>query len=89
MYTFHMLVSFYAQISIIGVALLVTVLPFLGFPHYLEKMLSGSLGFIIFCIAVTALYRGYVQILRREEKRVEQQEKREEKKQKVSRKEID
>jgi len=64
-----MLVSFYIQIIIICLALLVTLLPFLGFPLPLDKALTVILGASLLTVAVYSLYRGYVRILEREEKR--------------------
>lgn len=62
-------VSFYAQISIIGLSLLITVLPFLGLPQSWNRALTAIIGFLILGVATTALYRGYVKVMRREERR--------------------
>lgn len=62
-------VSFYAQISIIGLSLLITVLPFLGLPQSWDRALTAIIGFLVLGVATTALYRGYVKVMRREERR--------------------
>lgn len=74
-----MLVSFYVQISIILMSFLLVLLPFLGLPQSLDKALTAIFGSLIFGISVYALYRGYVRILKREEKRLEKYEVKEKK----------
>lgn len=74
-----MLVSFYVQISIITMSLLLVLLPFLGLPPSLDKALTTVFAFLILGVSVYALYGGYVRILRREEKRLEQQKQKDKK----------
>ncbi|MEX0909978.1 MAG: hypothetical protein WDZ75_01655 [Candidatus Paceibacterota bacterium] len=69
-----MLVSFYAQIFIIGMSLLVILLPFLGLPQTWDRALTTILGVLIFSVGLYALYGGYVRILKREERRLQEQE---------------
>lgn len=74
-----MLVSFYVQISIITMSLVLVLLPFVGLPPSLDKALTTVFAFLILGISVYALYGGYVRILKREEKRLEQQQQKEKK----------
>ena len=67
-----MLVSFYIQISIIAISFLLVLLPFLGLPQSFDRVLTAIFSALIFGISVYALYQGYVRVLRREEKRLEQ-----------------
>ncbi|MEX0933163.1 MAG: hypothetical protein WDZ74_00275 [Candidatus Paceibacterota bacterium] len=74
-----MLVSFYIQISIIGMSFVLMLLPFLGLPQSFDKALTAVLGTLIFGVSAYALYQGYVRILKREEKRLEHNKEKHEK----------
>jgi hypothetical protein len=69
-----MLVSFYAQISIIGMSLLVILVPFLGFPQSWDNSLTAVFGVLIFGVGLYSFYVGYVRILKREERRLRDKE---------------
>jgi len=62
-------VSFYTLVFIIILAFLVVLTPFLGFPHALEGGIVAVLGALILGTAFYALYKGYVRLIRLEERR--------------------
>jgi hypothetical protein len=62
-------VSFYSLAFITVLALLVIVTPFLALPHALESAAVAILGTLILGTAIHAFYRGYVRIIRLQERR--------------------
>lgn len=70
-------ISFYALLTIMISSLLLTLLPFAGFPHAWDKALTSVFGALIFGVSAFSLYRAYVLIIARMERRERSRNKRE------------